>query len=193
MGKKTGLYFGSFNPVHIGHMAVANYAVACGPVDEVWFVVTPKNPFKQKNSLLPDHQRLEMVHRAIGDDLRFRASSIEFTLPQPHYTANTLRALKKKHPNRSFYLMMGGDNLESFHKWFEYEWILAHFDILVHPRPGAALPELATHENIHILNAPQFEISASFIREGFAEKRDLRHFLPKAVWEYIHEEQILGF
>jgi nicotinate-nucleotide adenylyltransferase len=191
MNKKTGLFFGSFNPIHIGHLAIANFAVTHGGLDEIWFIVTPKNPFKSKASLLPDYHRLEMVHRAIGNDIRFKASDIEFTLSSPHYTANTLSILKEKYSAKDFALILGSDNLTHFNKWYKYEYILDHFTLWVYPRHESSGGELNAHPSVQWFNAPKIEVSATFIRDSLKSGKDVRHFLPSSVWNYIDETGLL--
>ncbi|MCK3682609.1 nicotinate (nicotinamide) nucleotide adenylyltransferase [Maribellus sp. YY47] len=186
---KVGLYFGSYNPIHIGHLAIANYMVEFTDIDQLWFVVSPHNPHKKKNNLLDDYQRLEMVHRAVEGDDRLRASNIEFNLPKPSYTVDTLAYLKEQHPNYDFVIMMGSDNLESFHKWKNFETILENYGVVVYPRPGFDPSKvLVNHKNITIAaDAPLMEISASFIRNAISEGKDVRHFLPPKTWEYLEE------
>ncbi len=187
---KTGLFFGSFNPVHIGHMAIANYMVEFTELERVWLVVSPHNPHKEKSSLLGDKHRLRLVREAIGDHKKLKASDIEFKLAQPSYTVNTLAHLKEKHPKDEFALIMGYDNLLGFHKWKNHEEILKHHDIYVYPRLNkeGAKPLLSLdHPRVKMTEAPLMEISASFIREAISKKKDVRHFLPQAVWEYIGE------
>lgn len=188
---KIGLFFGSFNPVHIGHMAIANYMAQFTGLDKVWFVVTPHNPLKPKASLLSDKQRLRLVREAIGDSTMFRASDIEFGLPQPSYTVNTLAYLKEKYPDDEFVLIIGSDNLRTFHKWKNCEEILKNHELFVYPRATAKAgdipPELAGHPHIKLVDAPLMEISSSFIREAIKNKKDVRNFLPQAVWEYMGE------
>lgn len=185
---KVGLYFGSYNPIHIGHMAIANYMVEYADIDQLWFVVSPHNPLKQKASLLDDYQRLELVNRAIDDDDRFRASNIEFKLPKPSYTVDTLAYLQDKYPKYDFKILMGSDNLKSIHKWKNYESILENHSLIVYPRPGFDVSGLKIHKNISIAQgAPLMEISASFIRKAIREGKDVRYFLPKKVWQYIDE------
>jgi len=185
---KVGLYFGSYNPIHVGHMIIANYMVEFAGIDQLWFVVSPQNPLKHKASLLKDYQRLELVQRAIGDDDRFRASNIEFNLPQPSYTVDTLAYLKDKHPTYEFTILMGADNLKSFHKWKNYETILENFGIIVYPRPGSDVSDIPLQGNIRIVQgAPLMEISASFIRKAIREGKDVRHFLPEKTWKYLDE------
>lgn len=192
--KHIGLYFGSFNPIHIGHMAIANYMVTCTPLRELWFIVSPQNPFKEKAGLIPDHHRLEMVHLAIGDDLRFRASNVEFSLPQPNYTSRTLSVLAEKYPDYIFHLIMGADNLRTFHKWHQYEYILENHRLLVYPRHEEnqiQKSEYMQHPNISWVEAPKIEVSASFIREQIRAGKDMRHFVPPAVWKYLDENQLI--
>ncbi len=183
---KIGLYFGSYNPVHIGHLAIANYMVEFTGIDQLWFVVSPQNPFKKKENLLEDYHRLELVERAIGNDDRFRASNIEFTLPKPSYTIDTLTYLQERHPNYNFSIMMGSDNLENFHKWKNSEIILENYGIIVYPRPGMELEKIPVHKNIMLANdAPLMEISSSFIRNAIKNGKDIRHFVPQKAWEYM--------
>lgn len=184
---KIGLFFGSFNPIHIGHMAIANYMVEYTDLDKLWFVVSPHNPLKTKQSLLADYQRLEMVNRAIGDDNRFNASNIEFQLPQPSYTINTLTYLKEKYPMHEFVLIMGSDGLETFTKWKNYEVIIKNYERYVYPRPGTSPELLENIENGKLVNAPNIEISSTFIREAIKNKKDIRYFLPEKVWQYLDE------
>ena len=186
--KITGLYFGSFNPVHIGHLAIANYMVEFAGVDEFWFVVTPQNPHKLKTNLLNDYDRLEMVQLAIEGDDRMQVSDIEFYLPKPSYTIDTLTYLQERNPGKIFKILMGSDNLENFHKWKNHEVILEHFGVVIYPRPGFD-PSKIEHPNIVVAeNAPQMEISSSFIRNAIKEGKDIRHFLPVKVWSFIDKK-----
>ncbi|KJF44587.1 nicotinate-nucleotide adenylyltransferase [Draconibacterium sediminis] len=188
MKLKIGLYFGSYNPIHIGHLAIANYMVEYTDIDQLWFVVSPHNPLKKKNNLLDDYQRLELVHRAVEGDDRFRASNIEFSLPKPSYTVDTLAYLKEQHPNYHFKILMGSDNLENFHKWKNYETILRDYGIIVYPRPGFDPDKVLVEKNITMAkDAPLMEISSSFIRKAIKEGKDVRHFLPQKSWEYLEE------
>ncbi len=185
---KIGLFFGSYNPIHIGHMAIANYMVEYASIDQLWFVVSPQNPLKNKSNLLADYQRLELVNRAIEDDDRLRASNIEFNLPKPSYTVDTLTYLKEQYPNYEFLILMGSDNLENFHRWKNYQVIIENYGILVYPRPGYDLSKIMKHKNIRFVKeAPLMEISASFIRKAIGNGKDVRHFLPCKVWNYIDE------
>ena len=183
----TGLFFGSFNPIHMGHLAIANYMAEYTDLKEVWFVITPQNPLKQKKSLLPDYQRLELVNRALRDYSKFKASTIEFNLPQPSYTVDTLAYLDEKFPDRQFALIIGEDNLSSFQKWKNYDLILEKRKLLVYPRPDCEPGPFHSHRNVQFINAPQIDISSSFIREAIHQGKDIRFFLPEKVWEYIDE------
>jgi nicotinate-nucleotide adenylyltransferase len=182
---KTGLYFGSFNPIHIGHMAIANYFVEFSDLDELWFVVSPHNPFKEKKTLLDDQARLELVRIAIELDPRFSACDIEFRLPQPSYTIDTLTYLKEKYPNKDFALIMGSDGLKTFNKWKNAELIEKNFPRYIYPRDNDHLNELAKNENVVVVNAPKIEISSTFIRSAIKEKKNTAHFLPHGVYEAI--------
>jgi len=184
---KIGLFFGSFNPIHMGHMVLANYLVEYTDLDKIWFVVSPQNPFKNKETLLDEKQRLYMVKLAIENDNRFKASDIEFKLTQPSYTINTLVHLKEKFPKNEFALIMGADNLETFHKWKNYETILKKHDIYVYPRPNSTGGDLKDHPKVKITTAPLIEISSTAIRNAIKEKKDMRHFVPASVWEYLTE------
>lgn len=185
--KKIGLYFGTYNPIHIGHLIIANHMVNYTDLDEVWFVVSPLNPFKKKKTLLDNYARLELVYRAIKDYDRLRVSDIEFGLPRPSYTINTLVYITEKYPNKDFSLIMGGDNLKSFHKWKNYELILQNHELYVYPRLLSAKSSLDNHEKIHLVDAPIMQISSSFIRNAIKDQRDVRAMLPENVWEYIDE------
>ncbi|HVN57517.1 MAG TPA: nicotinate (nicotinamide) nucleotide adenylyltransferase [Bacteroidales bacterium] len=190
---KTGLYFGSFNPVHIGHLAIAGYLTEYSGLDQVWFVVSPHNPLKKKESLLDDRQRLYMVQLGIGDNDHLRASDIEFKLTLPSYTVNTLQHLKEKHPGHEFFLVMGEDNLYTLHKWKNANEIVRNHKILVYPRAGVARPPLPQLDkileeaDIKWVNAPLMEISGTFIRNGIRTGKDMSFFLPPKVWKYIRE------
>lgn len=184
----VGLFFGSFNPIHIGHLAIANYLKAFYPLKEVWFVVSPHNPLKDKKSLLDQYQRLHMVNLAISDCDFLKASDIEFKLSLPSYTVNTLVYLKETFPKKTFALIMGADNLQSIKKWKNYEYILENQKIFVYPRPGIEIPqEYQNHKNITITDAPIMDISSSFIRKSISNKKDVRYFLPQTVYDYICE------
>jgi nicotinate-nucleotide adenylyltransferase len=186
---KVGLYFGSFNPIHIGHMVIANQMVENSDLDQVWFVVTPHNPFKKKSTLLDNFQRLEMVYLATKDYIKLKPSDIEFNLPQPNYTVNTLTYLKEKHPDHEFSLIMGEDNLKGFHKWKNYELILEHYNIYVYPRISEGIIETRFngHEKIHRVEAPIMEISSTMIRKAIKEGKNVKPLLPENVWQYLDD------
>ena len=182
-----GLFFGSFNPIHVGHMVLANYMREFTELEEVWLVVSPHNPLKQKASLLDQHQRLALVNLAIDDHPRIKASNIEFSLQQPSYTINTLVHLQEKYPQHRFSLIMGQDNLVSFHKWKNYEEILKNYTLYVYPRPNTEPTQFDAHPQVKITQAPVMEISSTFIRNAIREKIDIRYFLPYKVWLEIDE------
>lgn len=186
---KIGLYFGSFNPIHIGHLIIANYMVEFTDLDQVWLVVTPHNPHKNKTSLLDDYQRLHLVHLATEDYPKLKPSDVEFKLSQPNYTINTLVHLQEKYPINEFSLIMGEDNLNSFHKWKNYEVILQNHEIYVYPRVNQNKENIDTallnNPKIHTVNAPIVEISSTFIRESIKNQRNITPMLPSKVAEYI--------
>ncbi|WP_276389195.1 nicotinate (nicotinamide) nucleotide adenylyltransferase [Eudoraea chungangensis] len=188
--KKIGLFFGTFNPIHLGHLVIANHMVEFSDLDETWFVITPRSPFKLKKTLLDNNHRYQMVFEAIKDYPKFKASTIEFNLPQPNYTINTLVHLQEVHgENHEFCLIMGEDNLKSFHKWKNYETILEQYEIYVYPRisGGQAVKELANHPKIHKIAAPIMEISSTFIRKEHGNGKNIRPMLPDNVWKYLDE------
>ncbi|WP_281227476.1 nicotinate (nicotinamide) nucleotide adenylyltransferase [Flavobacterium aquiphilum] len=184
---KIGLYFGTFNPIHVGHLIIANHMAEHSDLDQVWMVVTPHNPLKKKSSLLDDHHRLQMVFLATEDFPKIKPSDIEFKLPQPNYTVNTLVHLEEKYPNHEFSLIMGEDNLKSFHKWKNYEAILEHHNIYVYPRISSESEnlELKNHPKIHLIDAPVVEISSTSIRENVKKGKNVQPLLPNKVWDYI--------
>ena len=190
---KIGLYFGSFNPIHIGHVAIAGYMTEFTVLREVWFVVSPHNPLKEKETLLADHQRLYMTQLAIGDNDRLKASDIEFKLAVPSYTIDTLTYLQDRYPKNEFCLVMGEDNLYTLHKWKNAEELINKYPIYYYPRPDAMKPSsqildkiLSTAE-IHRADAPRMDISGTFIRNGIKHGKDMSYFLPPPVWKYITE------
>jgi len=182
-----GLYFGSFNPIHIGHLAIANYIAEYTNLDQIWFMVSPQNPLKPQSSLLTDNYRYDMVYKAIEDYPKFKASNFEFHLPKPSFTINTLTHLEEKYPSHSFALIMGGDNLETFHKWKNYQLIMEKYSIYVYPRAGSPVIIPDTYKNIILVNAPIMEISSSFIRAAIKEGKNMKAFLPHSLWEYIDD------
>ncbi len=186
--KKTGLFFGSFNPIHIGHLILANYILENTDMEELWFVVSPQNPFKNKKSLLNDHNRLDMVQLAVRNYPNMRASNIEFSLPVPSYTVDTLTYLKEKHPDHCFALIMGEDNLNSLHKWKNSEQLVSNHQIIVYPRLFSEAKEdhpLSKHAHISVISAPVIELSATEIRNMIKEGKNVRPMLPPEVFEYL--------
>lgn len=190
---EVGLFFGTFNPVHVGHLIIANYMLQHTSLNEVWFVVSPHNPFKEKKSLLKDYHRLELVERAIIDKVGLRTSNIEFGLPQPSYTSNTLAHLAEKYPDKTFTLIMGEDNLRGLHKWKNAEHIVKHHNILVYPRldtnPHTEIPAwLQQNANITVLHKlPIMNLSSTFIRQEIKDGNNIDFIVPDAVAQYIDE------
>lgn len=184
---KTGLFFGSFNPVHNGHMIIAQYMAEFTDLQQVWMVVTPHNPLKPAGSLLNDYQRLRLVELAIGSYRKIKLSKIEFGLPKPSYTVNTLEYLREKFPQHTFALIMGSDNLQTLPKWKNYEQILSGYEIYVYPRPGSDGGEFKNHPNVKLTEAPHMDISSTFIRNSIKVKKDVRYMMPEKVFDYIDE------
>lgn len=183
---KIGLFFGSFNPVHVGHMILANYMATQTALRQVWLVVSPHNPLKPKRTLARDYDRLHLVQLAIGDNLLLRASDIEFTLPQPSYTINTLTYLKEKHPDKQFVLIMGADNLTTLHKWKHYELIMRDYEIYVYSRPSYDLGAFAEHPNIRVFDrVPLMDISSTYIRDCLKQGKSIQYLVPDAVYAYL--------
>jgi len=188
--KKTGLFFGSFNPVHVGHMIIANYLLQHSDLSEVWMVVSPHNPLKKKASLAKDHDRIHLVNLAIGDNTQIKGSDIEFKLPQPSYTVDTLAFIREKYPQKEFVLLMGGDNIGTLHKWKNYEFLLREYKIYVYNRPGYELGPLEQHENVRVFHAPLLDISASYIRKQVKEDKSIQYLVPDKVYEYLEQVPI---
>lgn len=186
---KVGLYFGSFNPINIGHLVIGNYLAEHGDLDQIWFVVTPHNPFKKKDTLLDNYQRLEMVYLATKEYPKLKPCDIEFNLPQPNYTLNTLAYLQEKHPQHDFCLIMGEDNLKGFHKWKNYQVILENHDIYVYPRisEGPIETQFDNHQKIHRVDAPIMELSSTYIRSAIKKGINVQPMLPQGVWKYLDD------
>jgi nicotinate-nucleotide adenylyltransferase len=182
---KIGLFFGSFNPIHVGHLVIANYMATQTDLKKVWLVVSPQNPLKQKNTLARDRDRLHLVRLGIGENPLLQASDIEFDLPKPSYTIDTLVHLKEKYPQHEFVLIMGGDNIGTLHKWKNYDILLRDYQIYVYKRPNYELGDLATHPSVHFFDAPMMDISATYIRNCIQEKKAIRYLVPDAVFEYL--------
>ena len=186
--KKVGLFFGSFNPIHIGHLILANYILENSDMAELWFVVSPQNPFKDKKTLLNDHNRLDMVQLSVKNYPKMRASNVEFSLPKPSYTIDTLTYLKEKYPDHSFALIMGEDNLKGLPKWKNAEKLIENHQIIVYPRIFEGKKqdnEYLKHENISMINAPIIELSATEIRNMIKNGKNVRPMLPPEVYEYL--------
>jgi nicotinate-nucleotide adenylyltransferase len=190
---KVGLFFGSFNPIHSGHLIIANIMVETTDLDEVWFVVSPLNPFKSSKSLLHEFDRYDMVQAAIEDDHRFRVTDVEFRMPKPSYTIDTLTYLSDKNPRHLFSLIIGGDNLQTFPKWKNHRLILENYGLYVYPRPGFSncneIPEeIRCHQNVKMVEAPLLEISATYIRKLIGEGKSVRYLTPDRVIKMIREK-----
>lgn len=178
---KIGLFFGSFNPIHVGHLIIANTMATATDLEQVWFIVSPQNPFKKNKSLLHEFDRLDMVERAISDNYLLKASDIEFHMPRPSYTIDTLIRILEKFPQHEFRLIMGEDNLVQFANWKNHERILEYVGLYVYPRPGAAAHNFGEHPAVRFVEAPLLDISATFIREAIKEKRSIRYLVPDQV------------
>tara|TARA_R100000935_G_C2813628_1_gene156230 strand:- start:667 stop:1257 length:591 start_codon:yes stop_codon:yes gene_type:complete len=189
ISKKIGLYFGTFNPIHVGHLIIANHLVEYSDLDEIWLVVTPHNPHKKKKNLLADYHRFEMVYMALEDYPNLKASNVEFGLPQPNYTVKTLAYLEEKYPHNNYSLIMGEDNLKSLHKWKNYEVILDRYSIYVYPRisEGTVETQFDNHPKIDRIEAPIIELSSTFIRKGIKFGKNIKPMLSANVWKYIDE------
>ena len=178
---EVGLFFGSFNPIHIGHMIIANLVKETTLVSEVWFVVSPQNPFKKNKNLLHEFDRYGMVEAAIADDYQMRVSDVEFSMPKPSYTIDTLTILKEKHPDKVFHLIIGEDNLASFPKWKNAERLLEYFNLIVYPRKGSKPSDLTNRENVTMIEAPEVDISATLIRKLIKEGKSVKYLVPDSV------------
>jgi nicotinate-nucleotide adenylyltransferase len=188
---KIGLYFGTFNPIHVGHLIIANHMAEFSDVEQVWMIVTPHNPHKTKNTLLDDYKRLEMVYLATESYAKLKPSDIEFKLPQPNYTINTLAHLQEKNPQHEFSLIMGEDNLNSLHKWKNFDVILNNHKIYVFPRVGTVAENtLKSHPSIRFVDAPIVEISSTFIRECIKNGKNVKALLPAEVWHFVDHNNL---
>jgi nicotinate-nucleotide adenylyltransferase len=183
---KVGLFFGSFNPIHIGHLVIADVMADQTDLDQVWFVVSPLNPFKSSSSLLHEFDRLKMVELAIAENFKFRASDVEFNMPKPSYTADTLAYLSDKYPDHEFKLIIGEDNLLHFHKWKNHEVILENYGLYVYPRPQVDPKKIKVkHKAIEYIESPMLDISATFIRKSIRNNHSVQYLLPGPVIDYI--------
>ena len=183
---RIGLFFGSFNPMHIGHKVIASYIAEYTDLEKVCFIVSPQNPFKKKQNLLAEYHRLMIIRMEIEDNPKLQVSDIEFNMPKPSYTIDTLVRLQEKYPENEYSIIMGSDNFHTFHKWKDYEQILSNHSVYVYTRPGLDINR--NNENIHIIQGvPQINISASFIRESIKQKKDVSYLVPEKAWQYIDE------
>ncbi len=182
-----GLFFGSFNPIHLGHLIIAQYALEFTDLDEIWFIISPHNPFKDKKTLLADHHRYYMVNMAVEDIPRLKASNIEFNLPQPSYTINTLTYLHEKYPEKRLVLLTGSDVLPTFHKWKNYDQILQFYELYVYPRPYTEEHPYGDHPKVKFIEAPLMDISSSFIRESIAQGKNVSYLLQEKIYRHIME------
>ncbi|MDN5205177.1 nicotinate (nicotinamide) nucleotide adenylyltransferase [Fulvivirgaceae bacterium BMA10] len=187
---KIGLFFGSFNPIHLGHLIIANVMVESTDMKQVWFVVSPQNPFKSSRSLLHEFDRLKMVEAAINDNYNLRACNVEFGMPKPSYTVDTLAYLSDKYPQHDFKLIIGEDNLPSFPKWKNHQVILEQFGVYVYPRPDAGHSKLKEHPNVRFVNAPLLNISATFIRDNVKKGRSIKYLVHEDVETYIQSHNL---
>ena len=188
---KIGLFFGSFNPIHIGHMIIANTIFEFAGLNEIWFVISPQNPHKRDSrSLIHEFDRMDMVELAIADHPQFRAVDIEFRMPKPNYTLDTLSYLQDKYPDHQFYLIIGEDNLESFTHWKNYKLILDQYGLIVYPRPNTKESKIKDHPNVKLIEAPRLDISASFIRKCIKEDKSVRYLVPEKVYQFIRDRKL---
>lgn len=188
---KIGLFFGSFNPVHTGHLLIANYFIEFAGLDKMWFIISPQNPFKTNDQLLNENTRLQLMKLAISNDPHFVASDFEFNLPRPSYTVNTLERLRQEYPYDTFVPVIGGDNLQSFHLWKDYQQILQFHEVYVYRRAGFhENPILANHPKIKIFEVPLLNISSTYIREMIQADKSIKYLVPQAVEEYISLHQL---
>ncbi|PZX60277.1 nicotinate-nucleotide adenylyltransferase [Algoriphagus ratkowskyi] len=185
---KIGLYFGSFNPIHIGHLIIADTLQDRTDLDQIWFVVSPQNPLKKRQSLIHEFDRLRMVELAIEDNYQFKASDVEFSMPKPSYTIDTLAYLTDQYPQHQFCLFLGSDNLTQLKRWKNYQTILDNYEIFVYPRPGDATT--SEHPNIKLIDAPLLDISATFIRKSILAGKSVKYLLPDGVADYIRDKKL---
>ncbi len=185
-----GLFFGSFNPIHIGHLIISNYMANYTDIDQLWLVVSPHNPLKNKVELIYMYDRLEMAKLATEEINNIKVSDIEFRLPQPSYTIDTLAHLQERYPEHKFSLIMGSDNLNTLRKWKNYELVLRDYHIYIYPRPGALTSEFISHPSVIITQTPLMEISSTFIRNAIKEKKSVRYFVPDSVLDFIDSKNL---
>lgn len=185
------LFFGSFNPIHIGHTAIANYICEYEEVDELWFVVSPQNPFKEKDNLLNNEIRIDLAKTATRGYQKISICDIEMNMPTPSYTYDTLMALEKKYPQKNFIILIGSDNWFGFSKWKNYEYILSNYELMIYPRKTHKISDkdIEGYQNVKIINAPEIEVSSTFIRGAIEKGKDIRFFLDKGVWKKLSNKK----
>lgn len=186
----VGLFFGSFNPIHVGHLIIAQTMINDGEIDEVWFVVSPQNPLKDSKSIIHHFDRIDMVELAIEGNDRMRASDIEFNLPQPSYTINTLTYISEKFPSHTFRLIIGEDNLENFHRWKNHDQILQQYGLLVYSREGSDGQAFSEHPHVKFIDAPLINISATYIRKKIRQQKSVKYLVPESVEDFIHKKKL---
>ena len=179
--QKIGLFFGSFNPIHTGHLIIANIMAENTDLHKVWFVVSPQNPFKPSKSLLHEFDRYDMVKAAIADNYKLEVSDVEFRMTKPSYTIDTLAVLSEKHPTKQFVVILGQDNLQNFEHWKNHQQILEHYELYIYPRPGVTDSPLLRHGHVRLVPAPMLDISATYIRQCILEGRSVRYLVPEPV------------
>jgi nicotinate-nucleotide adenylyltransferase len=187
---KIGLFFGSFNPIHVGHLIIANTMAERGDIDQVWFVVSPQNPFKKRSNLLHEFDRIHMVRLAIADNPKLNSTDVEFNMPKPSYTVDTLAYISEKFPQHQFRVIIGQDNLKSFHKWKNHEILVENYGFLVYPRPGSFETDWDNHPNVQMINAPQVDISATFIRKSIQANLSIKYLVADEVLDYINSKKL---
>ncbi|MEO5650060.1 MAG: nicotinate (nicotinamide) nucleotide adenylyltransferase [Ginsengibacter sp.] len=189
---KIGLYFGSFNPIHTGHLIIANHLTNYTSLNQVWLVVSPQNPLKKSNSLLNENHRKYLIDLAIEGEKKLRSSNIEFKLPRPSYTIDTLTYLSDTYPQHQFSVIMGSDAFSNIKKWKNYEVLLKSYPVYIYERPGFKVKQEMINENIHVLDAPLLQISSTHIREMIRQKKSIRYLVPDIVKEEIEQQQYYG-
>ena len=181
---KIGLFFGSFNPIHNGHLIIANHILNEAGVDKIWFIVSPQNPFKQADSLLNNYDRLHLVGKAVENDQRMKASDIEFNLPKPSYTVTTLAYLKEKYPDHEFVVIIGSDSFQNLNKWKNYDVIIKNYQLIIYKRPGFEIIN-SMDANVLVMDAPLLEISATYIRELVKQNKSIKYLVPENIEQEI--------
>ncbi len=186
---KIGLFFGTFNPIHMGHMIVANVMLESTDIDRIWFIVSPQSPFKKRSNLLHEFDRIEMVRAAVYENYKMNVSDVEMHLPKPSYTIDTLTYLTEKHPDKRFVLIIGEDNLHGFNRWKNSDKILENFELYVYPRPVSLASDLIKHEKVTLIDAPKIDISATFIRNFVKEDKSIQYLVPQPVADMIFDKK----